>query len=88
MSVYNDSVWRERGNNDKCRILLRLRMKLADYCWDIWSLGPGSEKKWYVTCSRTPDGDWDKTSGLLMLNFEESGHPIFRATSALKRIEN
>ena len=30
---------------------------------------------------------WDKTAENLMLNFAESGHPIFRATSALERGE-
>ena len=29
-------------------------------------------------------GDWDKTAELMMLNFAESSHPIFRATSALE----
>ena len=43
--------------------------------------------KWYGTYSDKPDGDWDKTAELMMLNFAESGHPIFRATSALERGE-
>ena len=37
--------------------------------------------------SDKPDGDWDKTVERMMLNFAESGHPIFRATSALERGE-
>ena len=54
----------------------------------LWSfLGPGSEKKWYGTYSDKPDGDWDKIAERMMLNFAESGHPIFRATSALERGE-
>ena len=44
----------------------------------------GSEKKLYGTYSDKPDGDWDKTAELLMLNFAESGHPVFRATSTLE----
>ena len=53
-----------------------------------WSfLGPGSEKKWSGTYSDKPLGDWDKTAERMMLNFAESGHPIFRATSALERGE-
>ena len=44
-----------------------------------WSvLGPGSEKKWYGTYSGKPDGDWDKTAERMMLNFAESGYPVFR----------
>ena len=47
-----------------------------------WSfLGPGSEKKWYGTYSKKSDGDWDKTTELMMHNFAESGHTIFRATA-------
>ena len=30
---------------------------------------------------------WYRTSERMMLNFAESGHPIFRATSALERGE-
>ena len=72
----------ENGNTE------RLRIVLADSCSDAGHfLGPGSEKKWYGTYSDKPDGDWDKTTELMMLNFAESGHPIFRATIALERRE-
>ena len=53
-----------------------------------WSfLGLGSEKKGYGTYSDKPDGDWDTTAERMMLDFAESSHPIFRATSALERGE-
>ena len=53
-----------------------------------WSfLVPGSEKTWHGICSDKPDGDWDKTAERMMLNFAESGHLVFRATSALERGE-
>ena len=35
-----------------------------------------------------PDGEWDKTAEGMMLNFAESGHPVFRASSALEKEEN
>ena len=47
----------------------------------------GSEKKWYGTYSDKPVGDWVEIAELMMLNFAESGHPIFRATSSLERGE-
>ena len=47
--------------------------------------GPGSEKKWCGTHAHKPDGEWDKTAEGMMLNFAESGHPVFRASSALER---
>ena len=53
--------------------------------WSFW--GPGSEKKWCGTYSDKPDGNCDKTAERMMLNFAESGHPIFRASSALERGE-
>ena len=33
------------------------------------------------------DGEWDKTAERMMLNFAESGHPVFRATSVVERGE-
>ena len=86
MSMYNDIVWGERGNTVKC---FEKSVTVANYAhrfllgrWSFW--GPGSEKKWYGTYSDEPDVDWDKTAEPMMLNFAESGHPIFRATSALE----
>ena len=51
-----------------------------------WSfLGPGSEKKWYGTYDHKPDGSWDRNAEKMLLNFAETGHPIFRGTSALEK---
>ena len=50
-------------------------------------LGPRSEKKLCETYSDKPDGDRDKITEQMMLNFAESRHPVFRATSALGRGE-
>ena len=47
--------------------------------------GPGSEKKWYSISEGSPQGEWDKIAGKMMLTFAESGHPVFRATSPLSR---
>ena len=53
---------------------------------DQWSfLGPGSEKKWYSTSADSPQGEWDRIAEKMMLEFDESRHPIFRATSPLSR---
>ena len=56
---------------------------LADSCWDVghfWDLV--ARRSGHVS---KPDGDPDQTAERMMLNFAESGHPIFRATSALER---
>ena len=48
-------------------------------------LGPGSVKKWYSTREYKPLGEWDRVAEQMMINFAESGHPVFRATSPLSR---
>ena len=51
-----------------------------------WSfLGPGSEKKWYSISADSPQGEWDRIAEKMMLEFGESGHPVFRATNPLSR---
>ena len=51
-----------------------------------WSfLGPGSEKQWYGTHTYKNNGEWDHVAEVMMINFSESGHPVFRGTSALER---
>ena len=51
-----------------------------------WSfIGPGSEKKWYSVSEDSPQGKWDNMAERMLLEFRESGCPIFRATSPLSR---
>ena len=47
-------------------------------------IGPGSEKKWYPS-ENSPQGAWDHIAEDMLLEFAESGHPIFRATTPLSR---
>ena len=89
MSMYNDIVWGEQGNTEKCE---NNSVTVANYARRFprgrWSfLGPGSEKKWYGTYSDKPDGDWDETAERMMLIFSCSSHLKFRATNALERGE-
>ena len=44
----------------------------------------GSEKKWY-SAQNSPQGAWDHIADELLLEFVESGHPTFRATTPLSR---
>ena len=48
-------------------------------------LGSGSEKKWYSTYIDGPQGEWDRVAELMVMEFSESGHPLFSATSPLSR---
>ena len=51
-----------------------------------WSfIGPGSEKKWSSAEENSPQGAWDHIADEMLLEFAESGHPIFRATTPLSR---
>ena len=51
-----------------------------------WSfVGPGSAKKWYSAEENSPQGAWDHIADDMLLEFAESGHPIFRATTPLSR---
>ena len=43
------------------------------------------KKKWYSTHGSKPQGEWDRVAELMMINFGESGHPVFRATSPWSR---
>ena len=53
-----------------------------------WSfIGLGSEKKWYCISEDSPQGVWDNMAEWMMLEFAENGHPIFRATSPLSRVQ-
>ena len=50
-----------------------------------WSfIGPGSEKKWYPS-ENSPQGAWGHIAVQMLLEFAESGHPTFRATTPLSR---
>ena len=41
-------------------------------------------KKWYGSNTYKPNGEWDAVAEHMLLNFSESGHPVFRGTSASK----
>ena len=70
MSMFNDISCDREGNKDEC---------LANAF-----IGAGSEKKWY-SAENSPQGAWDNISEEVLLEFAESGHPTFRATTPLSR---
>ena len=83
--MYNDIAWGERGNTETCEkknIVANYARRLPLGRWSF--LGPGSEKKWYGTCSDKPDRDWGKTAERMMLNFAESSHPPFRVEATIR----
>ena len=51
-----------------------------------WSfIGPDSEKKWCSIQEDSPQGIWDEIAERVLLEFAESGCPIFRVTTPLSR---
>ena len=87
MSMYNDIDWVKRGNKENgVANAHRVTEYARSFMRGQWSLlVPGSEKSWYGTDVCKPAGQWDEVAEDMMLNFAESGHPIFRTTSAVER---
>ena len=87
MSMFNDIIWGTKDNEQECIANATLVSVFAKrFPAGRWSfLGPGSEKKWYSAYNERPRGEWDRVAELMMINFGESGHPVFLATSPLSR---
>ena len=86
MSMFNDISCDRKGNKDECLANAGVVKVLARrFGVGQWSLiGPGSEKKWY-SAENSPQGAWDNIAEEMLLEFAESGHPTFRATTPLSR---
>ena len=86
MSMFNDISCDRKGNKDEClpnaRVVKVLASKFGVGQWSF--IGPGSEKKWY-SAENSPQGAWDNIAEEMLLEFAESGHPTFRATTPLSR---
>ena len=89
MSMFNDTSCGTKDNEEECLANARLVSLYArKFGTGQWSfIGPGSEKKWYSMKEGSPQGIWDKLAEKMMIEFAESGCPIFRATSLLSRCE-
>ena len=87
MSMFNDISCDRKGNKEEClanaRVVKVLAKKFGIGQWSF--IGPGSEKKWYSGEENSPQGAWDHIADEMLLEFAESGHPIFRATTPLSR---
>ena len=88
MSMFNDISCDRKGNKDECLANAEVVKVLARrFGIGQWSfLGPGSEKKWYSS-ENSPQEAWDNIADELLLEFAESGHPTFRATTPLSRCQ-
>ena len=86
MSMFNDISCDRKGNKDECLanagVVKILARRFGVGQWSF--IGPGSEKKWY-SAENSPQGAWDNIAEEMLLEFAESGHPTFRATTPLSR---
>ena len=87
MSMFNDISRGSRDNEEECKLNAKLVSVYAKRCGKgQWSfIGPGSEKKWYCISEDSPQGEWDNMAERMLLEFAESGCPIYRATTPLSR---
>ena len=86
MSMFNDIFCDRYDNKDECLRNANIVKTFAGrFGIGQWSfIGPGSEKKWYPS-ENSPQGAWDNIAEGMLLEFAESGHPTFRATTPLSR---
>ena len=84
---FNDISCGIKDNEKECLAHARLVSLYARrFGKGQWSfIGFGSEKKWYSISEDSPQGIWDKIAERMLLEFVESGCPIFRATTPLSR---
>ena len=87
MSMLTDISCDGKGNEEECVVNAKVVSILAKkFGIGQWSfIGPGSERKWYSIREDSPQGIWDKIAERMLLEFAESGNPIFRATTPLSR---
>ena len=85
--MFNDSVWTRIGNSLHCIVNSK---EARDYAKRFrrghWSFfGLGDEENGMGTYCHKPEGKWENEADQMIKDFAESGHPIFRGTSALNR---
>ena len=87
MSMFSDIFCGTKDNEKEClanaRLVSLYAMKFGIGPWSF--IGPGSEKKRYSMKEDSPQGIWDNLAEKMLIEFAESGCPIFRATTPLSR---
>ena len=86
-SMFNDISCGTKDNEREClanaEVVSIYAKKFGIGQWSF--IGPGSEKKWYSVEEDSPQGIWDHIAEKMLVEFAESGCPIFRATTPLSR---
>ena len=87
MSMFNDIDWTRKGNVGICFSNSEKVKEFANGFSQGHSpfFGPGDEKKWYGTLLCASEGMWNSTAIQMVERFKDTGHPVFKSTSALSR---
>ena len=87
MSMFNDISCGTKDNEKECVANAKVVSSNAKkFGIGQWSFnGPGFEKKWYSMEEKSPQRILDHSADKMLLEFAESGCPIFRATTPLSR---
>ena len=87
MSMFNDISCGSKDNEQEClahaRVVSLYARRFGTGQWSF--IGPRSEKKWYSIKEDSPQGIWDNIAEKMLVEFAESGCPIFPATTPLSR---
>ena len=85
--MFNDISCDRKGNKEECLANARVVKVLAKkfWYWTMVIIGPGFKKKWYSAEENSPQGAWDHIADDMLLEFAESGHLVFRATTLMSR---
>ena len=87
MSMFNDTSCGTKDNEqeflENARLVSLYARRFGQGHWSF--VGPGSEKKWSSLKDDSSQGIWDHIAEKMLLEFAESGCPIFRATTPLSR---
>ena len=86
-SFFNDIDWTTKGHSTECFSnsdkVKNYKRRFQHGPWSFF--GPGEEETWYGTHTYKPEGQWNATVDVMVDNCKDSGHPAFRASSALDR---
>ena len=86
MSMFNDISCDKKDNVEEClanaNVVSLYAKKFGIGQWSF--IGPGSEK-WYSMEENSPQGIWYHIAQKMLVEFAESGCPIFRTTTPLSR---
>ena len=84
---FNDFSHGTKDNEEEClphaKVVVPYARKFGTGQWSF--MEPGSEKKWHSMEGNSPQGIFDKWAEKMLVEFAESGCPIFRATTPLSR---